>query len=183
MKSFNHAFNAQDEYYTPSCLVEIIIQDLTEWRNAFRWNYRREPIIWCPFDKPESKYVEILKKYGFEVIHSHIDEGKDFFSELPNFDIAISNPPFSKKVDVFKRLFGMQKPFMMLMNMMAINYQEVGKLFADHGSSIQFLIPDKKVSFNGKTSSFCSGYVCYGCLSKTKFIHMDNNNTGKNFRR
>lgn len=69
------------------------------------------------------------------------------------------------------------------MNMMAINYQEIGTLFYSVGSKIQFIIPDKKVSFDGHTSSFCSGYVCYDFIEKTEFIHLENNNTGENFRK
>ena len=69
------------------------------------------------------------------------------------------------------------------MNIMALNYQEIGNLFQFIGREIQFIIPDKKVSFNGKTSSFCSGYVCYRVIDRTEFIHLENNNTGENFRK
>lgn len=143
----------------------------------------REPIIWCPFDLAVSKYVEILKSNGFEVVHSHISEGLDFFKYQPEkWDIVVSNPPFSKKLDIFKRLVQFQKPFVLLMNMMALNYQNIGEFFCSVGTSIQFLFVDKKVSFNGKTSSFNSSYVCYKFLDRTEYKHLENNNTGANFR-
>ena len=62
------------------------------------------------------------------------------------------------------------------------NYQEIGEFFSSlPKGDIQFIIPDKKVSFNGKTASFCSGYVCYKFIDHTEFVHLPHNNTGKNF--
>lgn len=58
----------------------------------------------------------------------------------------------------------------------------IGELFYNIGDDIQFIIPDKKVSFDGNTSSFCSGYVCYKFVEKTKFIHLENNNSKGYFK-
>ena len=35
--------------------------------------------VWCPFDTEESEYVKLIRKEGYKVIASHIDEGKNFF--------------------------------------------------------------------------------------------------------
>lgn len=174
-KSLKRAFNVKDGYLTPSCLVEILLDFLPP---------KEEHItIWCPFDKEESNYVKILRNAGYEVICSHIEDGKDFFKYEPEkWDIAISNPPFSTKLKIFERLIEFDKPFAMLMNMMCINYNEIGNLFYKAGPDIQFLIPDKKISFDGKTSSFCSGYVCYKFLERTEFVHLPNNNSGKDYK-
>lgn len=187
-KSFKRNFNVQDEYYTPSCLVNCLIPYLQTWIYNFTNKEGRAPTIWLPFDTVESKYYTILDKTFDEdavIIRSHLNEDLDFFTFQPDqFDIIISNPPFSKKKDIFERIiYDLKKPFVLLMNMMAINYQEIGGLFQNVGDDIQFLIPDKKVSFDGHTSSFCSGYVCYKFIDKTKFIHLENNNTGENFRK
>lgn len=181
MRSLKRAFNKNDELKTPPILVDILFPNLYFYSVNFKNENKRKPIIWCPFDDENSEYVRIFKKKGFEVVNSHIDDGFDFFNYEPeNWDIAISNPPFSQKLKVFERLFSFNKPFAMLMNMMAINYQEIGSLFVS--KKIQFLIPDKKISFNGKTSSFCSGYVCHDFLiCDVNFVHLENNNTGKNF--
>lgn len=183
-KSFKRAFKVQDEYFTPSILIEFLIPYLSEWEENFIKNNNRKPIIWCPFDEETSKYVEILQKEGFQVVRSHLNDDKDFFNYQPElFDIIISNPPFSKKLEVMKRIiFTLDKPFLLLMNMMAINYQEIGNLFQFVGKDIQFIIPDKKVSFDGNTSSFCSGYVCYKFIDHTEFVHLAHNNTKENFR-
>lgn len=183
-RSFKKAFKVQDEWKTPSVLVNMIVPYLKKWESDFILKNGRKPILWLPFDTEESKYYTILKAKGFQVVRSHLNDDKNFFHYQPDqFDIIVSNPPFSSKLDIFERIiFDLHKPFVLLMNMMAINYQEIGNLFQFVGKGIQFIIPDKKVSFNGKTSSFCSGYVCYDFIDHTEFVHLENNNTGTNFR-
>ena len=190
MKSFNKAYNVQDYYHTPPMLVEMLKPFIAYYYGYSKLHKKdpnliyRPPTIFCPFDTCDSEYVRIFKQYGYNVIHGSIETGQDFF-ELPipeRADLVISNPPFSRKLDVFRRLVNAGKPFAMLMNLMAINYQEIGEFFSSlPKGDIQFIIPDKKVSFNGKTSSFCSGYVCYKFIDHTEFVHLPHNNTGKNF--
>lgn len=64
---------------------------------------------------------------------------------------------------------------------MQINYMEIGNYFADN--PIQMIVPDKRVSFDGNPSSFCSGYFCKDFLlySNLEFVHVKNCNMGKEF--
>lgn len=182
-RSLKKAFKAQDEYYTPSILVNMLIPYLEKWEKDFIDKYGRQPVIWLPFDTEESKYYTILKEKRFVIVRSHLNDDKDFFNYQPEqFDIIVSNPPFSRKLDIMKRCcFELRRPFVLLMNIMCLNYQEIGNFFQFVGKDIQFIIPDKKVSFNGNTSSFCSGYVCYDFINHTEFVHLPHNNTGNNF--
>lgn len=173
--------NKNDEIYTPPKLVEIILPYILSKDFGKGVSIKSRYTAWCPFDTADSEFVIQLEKAGYKVIHSHISEGKDFFTYQPeNWDFAVSNPPFSMKLDVIKRLVSLGKPFAMLMNIMALNYQEVGYYFADN--PVQMLIPDKRVSFNGHASSFCSGYICKDILPRDlMFCHMTDNNVGSNF--
>lgn len=165
------SFTKRDELYTPKCLVEIIIPYL-----------KPNSIIWCPFDTANSEFVLTFKEYGFKVIYSHIWLGQDFFTYEPKepYDYIISNPPFSKKLKVFGRLYKLNKPFAMLNGLTILNYQEIGSFFLD--KSLQLLIPDKKVSFDGHTSSFNCSYFCNNVLPKDLiFCHLENNNSGKHY--
>ena len=184
-RSLKRAFNVADEYKTPSCLVDMIVVYLKNWESEFVKKNGRKPVVWLPFDTEESQYYKILKAWDFEIVRSHLNDDKDFFLWQPKkFDIIVSNPPFSKKLDIMKRCcFELKKPFVLLMNVMCINYQEIGNFFQFVGKGIQFIIPDKKVSFDGKTSSFCSGYVCYDFIDHTEFVNLPNNNSGKYFRK
>ncbi|MCQ2577514.1 MAG: hypothetical protein MJ176_03170 [Treponema sp.] len=176
----NH-YKLNDELYTPVKLVKILLPFLEIWAKDFIQNQGRNPVIWCPFDTEDSEFVRVFQEYGYTVTYSHLNTNQNFFEYEPEvWDIAISNPPFSQKMDIFKRLFNFNKPFVMLCNEMIINYQIVANLFTKY--EIQLLAPDKKVSFNGKTSSFATGYFCWNFLPKDLvFVHMEDNNSGKNF--
>ena len=72
--------------------------------------------IWCPFDTEESNYVKLLSS-RFTVSFSHINKGEDFFElvkEKKDYDIIISNPPFSKKWQILKELIERNIPFILL---------------------------------------------------------------------
>lgn len=172
MKSLSKSMkNINDERLTPPILVKPIIKYI-----------KHNSTIWCPFDKKESEFVKILTNAGYKVIYSHIDDGKDFLEYEPKekYDYIISNPPFSLKLQVFEKLYKLNKPFAMLMNIECLNYQIIGEFFLD--KNLELLIFDKKVSFDGKTSSFNTSYFCNKLLPKQIiFEHLDNNNTGKNF--
>jgi len=163
-------FNEKDEYYTPRILVDAIIPFIPT-----------DKIIWCPFDTSDSEFVIALKENGNSVIHSHIWEGKDFFNYEPDhYDMIISNPPFTRKLDVLKRLYVLDKPFGMVLGLPILNYQEIGNFFLD--KELQLLIVDKKVSFDGNTASFNNSFFCYRLLPKDlMFVHLEHNNSNKQF--
>lgn len=161
----------KDEYYTPEILVKPILQFI-----------KPTSIVWCPFDTFESEFVQQITKAGHIVTFSHIWNGQDFFTmKVPNCDYIISNPPFTKKLEVLDRLYEIGKPFAMVMGLPILNYQEVGEFFLD--KELQLLIVDKKVSFDGNTSSFNNSYFCYKFLPKDlMFTHLEHNNSGKNYK-
>ena len=120
MKSINKSMkNKNDERYTPPILVKPILQFI-----------KPNSTIWCPFDTKDSEFVIQLKNAGHKVIYSHIILGQDFFKYEPeNYDYIISNPPFSKKLEILDRLYKLNKPFAMLMNIECLNYQGIGEFF------------------------------------------------------
>ena len=172
MRNLNKSMkNKNDERYTPPILVKPILKYL-----------KPQSTIWCPFDTEKSEFVILLKEAGHRVIYSHIDLCQDFFEYKPNekYDYIISNPPFSQKLKVLDRLYKLNKPFAMLLNLECLNYQIIGEFFLD--KPLQLLIVDKKVSFDGNTASFNTSYFCKDILPKDLiFEHLENNNTGENF--
>lgn len=166
-------FNEKDEYYTPPILVEPIVPFLRPFRT-----------VWCPFDTADSEFVRMLSADGMTVIHSHIWEGRDFFTYEPSeeYDCIVSNPPFSCKLAVLRRLYALGKPFAMVMGLPILNYQEIGEFFCAADHSLQLLIVDKKVSFDGHTASFNNSYFCHNLLPRDlMFAHLPHNNSGDNF--
>lgn len=96
-----------NEYYTPKQTVIDLIEKIKLPKNK---------IIWCPFDKGDSEFVIEFRKAGYKVIHSHIDNGEDFYTYTPNehWDIIISNPPFSNKRLLIERCESFKKDFCLL---------------------------------------------------------------------
>jgi len=132
--------------------------------------------IWCPFDKEWSAYVKLLKENGNKVIYTHIDDGKDFFKFEPDeYDAIISNPPFSKKDRVLKRLYQLNKPFAVLLPMNSLQGKARYEYFKN---GIQLLAFDQRVGFHNidnlerpvEGTPFASAYFCRNILPKDLII-------------
>ena len=152
---------ASDEVFTPAYAVKPLIKYL----NNF------EGIIWCPFDQDDSEYVKIFKECGYDVIATHIDNGQNFFYYEPEkYDIIISNPPFSIKDDIIKRLYELGKPYAILLPIPTLQGQ---KRFP-YMKNCQALVFDRRINYYmtpdkqqiQKGVSFGSFYLCKDFLPK-----------------
>ncbi len=163
------AFNEKDEYYTPPILAEVIVPYVPEGAK-----------VWLPFDTENSEFVHAFAGRN-EVIYSHIWDGRCFFEYEPEqYDCVVSNPPFTRKLEVLQRLYSFGRPFAMVLPLPMLNYQEVGSFFLD--KELQLLIVDKKVSFDGNTASFNNSFFCRGLLPKDiVFESLPHNNSRKHY--
>ena len=160
---------ASDEVYTPTYAV----QPLVKYIKMFNLN----AVIWCPFDMSHSEYVKVFERAGFKVIHSHIDEDKNFFFYEPEeyYDVIISNPPFSQKDNVLKRLYELNKPYAMLLPIPSLQGQARFPWMKD---GLQYLGFDKRINYYKDVSmtktqdgvSFGSCYLCKNFLPKDLII-------------
>lgn len=126
----------------------------------------------CPFDTENSEYVKLFRESGHKVIATHISNGENFFEvNCPKCDYIISNPPYSLKLEVFKRLFEIGKPFAMLVGVVGL-FDSFGKadLFSKNTFEIMYLNPRVKfinIDGNGKGQPpYQSAYVCSNILPK-----------------
>lgn len=148
-----------DECLTPDYGVSPIIKYVP-----------KDKIVWCPFDTQESEYVKQLNANGNKVVHSHISEGKDFYKYEPDeWDIIISNPPFTNKRLIFERALSFNKPFALLMSNTWLNDAAPKQLFMN--KQLQLLMFDKRIKFvnNGVVQNkitFSSSYYCYNLLPR-----------------
>lgn len=149
-----------DEVYTPFYAVEPIIKYVPK-----NWT------VWHPFDKEWSAFVQAFKERGYKNIYNHIDDGQDFFNYTPAepFDCIVSNPPFSLKDKVLKRLYELNKPFAILLPMNSL--QGVGR-FKSFQNGLQLLVFDKRIDYHTcanyeeytRGNHFASAYFCRGIL-------------------
>lgn len=141
-------FNKDDDYMTPKEVWKSIAHILP-----------KDKIIWECF-YGNGKSGEYLSDLGFKVEHQKID----FFDDPPfDYDILVSNPPYSMKPKVFKRLAEIDKPFMMLVPVSTMTKKFLKTYFQD---KIQIVIPKTRIHFvkNGvqtKASWFDTLWICY----------------------
>tara|TARA_R100000655_G_scaffold25868_1_gene53364 strand:+ start:1335 stop:1844 length:510 start_codon:yes stop_codon:yes gene_type:complete len=149
-------FLKHDDYCTPKYvwenISEIIPKDMKIWE-----------CFYC--DGLSGTY---LREIGCnDVIHEPID-----FFENNIGDILISNPPFSKKKEVYTRLKELDKPFIMISPSSMINTQYIRELFSNSEYPLQIIIPRKRINFTkkingvipenwGERCNFDCFYYCY----------------------
>ena len=147
-----------DELYTPIEAVEMILPYIP---NGVK-------NIWECTAIKESKIVKVLKDSGYNVITSHIEDGQDFFKYEPDeYDMIITNPPYSQKDKFLKRAYDFKKPFMFLLPLTTLEGIQRGKMFNENG--IQVLIPSKRFNFKPEKNSsawFQTSWFCFGCNLK-----------------
>ena len=148
--SIKQDFKNDDEYNTPFEAWESISKFIP-----------KDKIIWEAFmmGNTSSKSIEHLNALGCNVVGSH---EIDFF-ESNLGDIIVSNPPYSIKKRIFKRLAEIDKPFILLLPVSTITKQFVKVLKREF---IQIIIPDKRIQFiKGedplKRCWFDTCYLCY----------------------
>lgn len=151
-----------DEVYTPFYAVDPIVKYLP-----------KDKIIWCGFDEKWSAFYQRLKENGYKVVRSSLCENQDFFNFEPKeWDIFVSNPPFSKKDEVLERLYTLGKPFAILLPLNALQSKKRFNFFKKKG--IQLLCFDKRINYFmdgnfdkvSKGVAFASSYFCYNLLPR-----------------
>lgn len=161
--------NPNDEFYTPNYAIEPILKYLTP-----------KSRIWCPFDTEQSNFVKLLRNENHKVYCTHIQNGEDFFSVADKMatpkaqlDYIISNPPYSLKYEVLKKLFDLEVPFAMLVGVVGIfESQKRFTMFKNNDFEIMYF--DKRISYfksyaDQKPSlnpPFSSVYICKDLLPK-----------------
>jgi hypothetical protein len=156
--------NPNDEYYTPIYAIEPLLKYIKE-----------GSVVWCPFDTEESNYVKYLNSKGHKATGTHISQGKDFFTTEPPIgtEYIISNPPYSLKAEVFKRLFDLNIPFAMLVGVVGLfESKRRFTMFKDNQFEVMYF--NKRISYFKSYSDqkpslnppFSSAYICSKLLPK-----------------
>lgn len=148
-----------DEVYTPFYAVQPLLEFIS-----------KDKKIWCPFDEEWSAFYQTFTENGYNVVRSSLSDDKDFFKYEPDdWDILISNPPFSKKDAILKRVYQLDKPFALLLPINTIQSKVRYKIFKNE---IQMLCFDSRVDYHTwnnmqyttKGNHFSSAYFCRNIL-------------------
>ena len=150
-------FKSDDEYMTP----------FSAWENIIRFIPKQTPIWECFFG--DGRSGQHLRDLGCtNVIHEPID----FFTS-DRGEVIISNPPFSLKKQVFKRLFELDKSFILLVPIATLTKQYFTKYF----KKCQIIIPQKRIQFvkDGQQTSASwldVIYLCYNMNLQKDIIYL-----------
>ena len=143
-------FKNDDQYNTTSIMWESISHLIPKDKILFEGFMK---------DNWASKSVLILRELGFNVVG---DPTIDFFKDIPEYDILVSNPPYSMKKKIFERLSVLNKPFILILPISTITKQFTKCLERD---KLQMIIPSKRMQFEkeGVELSRCWFDTCYLC--------------------
>lgn len=145
-----------DELYTPDYAIEPLLKYLP-----------KDKIMWECTDFGESNITKLLKQHDYKVISTHKDNF-DFLTDVPNFDfdMIITNPPYSLKNEFLKKCYQYDKPFCLLLPLTSLEGIERGKMFREKG--IDVLVLDRRCDFmdNKKSNWFNTSWFCYKILPK-----------------
>lgn len=146
-----------DEIYTPPYAIKPLLyyipKGITVWEC-------------CDFGK--SEITKLLKEHGCNVISTGKQE--DFFTYLPDeFDMIITNPPYSLKDEFLERCYKLGKSFCLLLPITALEGKRRGKLFREYG--IELLVFDGRIQFlkymglkQGNGNWFNTSWFCWNIL-------------------
>jgi hypothetical protein len=121
--------NEKDSYETPNDIIDIILQYIS-----------KETRLYDPFYCNGSS-GDRMRSRGYSCIH----EDKNFYEDRPSkqdYDIIVSNPPFSDLKNVFTTLQQLNKPFALLLPIEAI-----ARKYFIFDQNVQLVVIKKNVHF------------------------------------
>ena len=143
-------FEKNDDWETPIEYWKLLIPFLP-----------KDKIIYDPFFMNGNSKKK-WEKLGYECKHKN----EDFFKQDPpnNNTIIVSNPCYSRRNDVLKRLKMWDKPFIMLMPITTICYMKTQPILK--ALDIQIIIPNIYKGFinsKGESTKCPPFYMCFIC--------------------
>jgi DNA modification methylase len=144
-----------DELYTPDEAIYPLLKYIP-----------KDKIIWECTDFGGSNITKLFKQYGYNVITTHINDGFNFLTDEPNFDydIVITNPPYSLKDEFLEKAYKLGKPFCFLLPITSLEGKRRGKLFRQYG--VEVLVLNKRINFmkSKKNVWFNTSWFCWNVL-------------------
>lgn len=143
-----------DELYTPKYAIKPLLKYLP----------KNIKIRECT-DYGSSNITKILKENEFEVIKTHKDNF-DFLNDKPDFefDMIITNPPYSLKDEFIKKCYEYNKPFCLLLPITSLEGIERGKMFRKNG--IELLVFDRRCNFIYDNAKKAIGLIQVGFVGR-----------------
>jgi hypothetical protein len=151
-----------DNLFTPEKAMKPLLKHITKDTSKTFWEC-------C--DTGNSNISKVLVEEGYSVLRSDIVTGFDFLKDPQDkeFDIVITNPPYSQKNAFIERCFYYQKPFALLLPLTTLEGKARGTLFDQYGISV--IVLDSRLDFTGKGANwFATAWFCWNLFENNKLI-------------
>jgi len=122
-----------DEWYTDQETVDKCIELLNPTSNS---------TIMCPFDSEHSLFVKSLLELGHNVIYGI----NDFLTNDYDFDYIVTNPPFSIKDSVIKKVYESKKKSLLILPLDSLGGVKRHSLYKEFGYPTIY-IPTRRISY------------------------------------
>lgn len=156
--------NNDDNFYTPDYAVYPLL------------NYLPKPplTVWECCDFGGSRITAVLSHNGYNVISTDVVYGFDFLRDKAsfNFDMIITNPPYSLKNKFLEKCYTYRKPFALLLPITTLEGVERNGLFRKYGISV--IVLDRRINYkdsmnkNKKGCWFNSSWFIWNVGEKNK---------------
>mgnify|MGYP003809860847 FL=1 len=126
----------RDDFQTPKYGVEPLLKYIP-----------KDWIIWeCA--EGIGNITSVFRDNGYKVIGTDISKNReyDFFTFRPNnYDIVVTNPPYSEKDKWLKRCYNLNKPFALLLPLTALEGSKRQELYRKYG--LQVILLNRRINF------------------------------------
>lgn len=138
-----------DECYTPIEGIEPILPYLD-----------KSKIYYDCTSGISSSIVDYLNNNGYKCLSSG---DRDFLKDdIPECDVILTNPPYSKKDKFIERCYELNKPFGLLLPVSSLQGIKRAEMFEQ---GLELLVLKKRIDFTGKGSPhFGVAWFCYNLL-------------------
>jgi hypothetical protein len=155
-------WSKNDELYTPAYAVRPLLKYIP-----------KHYVIWECTDFGASKITKVFAENGYTVVSTHIHRGFDFLKDKQDFDfdIIITNPPFSMKDEFIKKCYEYGKPWVMLLPISAL--QAIGRTRIFHEKGIQYLGFNERIDFTGGGANWKpTAWFCWKVLPQDLMFYL-----------
>jgi len=150
---YKKANNRSDIFQTPNTALEPILRFIP-----------KEYSIWEPASA-NGNIVKFFSGSGYNITGTDLTIGVDFFTSDIQSDCIITNPPYSIKDKWIDRCYKLNRPFMLLLPITALEGIKRQKLYEENG--IQLILFNRRINYEtpsgkGSGSYFSSSWFCSG---------------------
>lgn len=134
-KKIQNVSQERDRYQTPPWAVTPLLPYI-----------EHLPAVWEPA-AGDGLLAGELKRVGHHVIASELLRGQNFFTWHParEWDVLVTNPPFSIKADWMARCYRLQRPFALLMSLDCLGTAEMQGVMK--GQELEVIFLDKRINY------------------------------------